>query len=385
MACIVFFVDSTEGHIYPTFGLAHSLRNAGHSVSYLSIPDYESVIRKQGFEVRTLPDNPHPKSPSLTLRVIEGELDAFFERSKPDLLIINIFLILEALILHYKYKIWPVILTPYLQSPESPMVHQCTGFIGKKKGAEAALIAEYLQRFGKRSAEEILYPVSKFPELILCPSELETDPLPGKRNSYYVQPSINTELSSEGQQHQVNIPGHKRILYASLGSNAGAYQDGKRVSFYKIIIDTILRLEMPDLHLIMAVGREFDMTILGDLPANITVVHWAPQIAVLKQASLAIIHGGLGSIKECIYYGVPMIVIPMGFDQYRNAEMINTRQLGITRKIEEITGEMLLSDIRRILEDRHIKENIINMQRIFIEREASQPSTRIIEALLKPH
>lgn len=377
MARIIFLVDSTEGHIYPTFGLAHSLGHAGHSIAYLSTPDNESVISKQGFEVRTLLHDP------LIPRIIQGELDAFFETSKPDLLIINIFLLVEALLLHYKYNIWPVILTPYLQLPGSPMIHQCTGFIGEKKGSEAALIVEYLQTFGKRSSQEILHPVSEFPELILCPPELETDPLPGKRNSYYIQPSIHTELTSENEPYRIGLPANKRILYASLGSNAGAYENEKRIRFYKMLIDTVLNLEMPDLHLIMSVGRAFDTTILGDLPDNITVVHWAPQVDVLRQATLAIIHGGLGSIKECIFYGVPMVVIPMAFDQYRNGEIIGTHHLGINRKIEEITGELLLSDVRRILDDRQIKDNVRKMQQIFREREASQPGIRVIEALLK--
>jgi UDP:flavonoid glycosyltransferase YjiC (YdhE family) len=112
-------------------------------------------------------------------------------------------------------------------------------------------------------------------------------------------------------------------------------------------------------------------------------LNWAPQVDILKKASLAIIHGGLGSIKECIYYGVPMIIVPMGFDQYRNAEIISTRHLGITRKMEDLTEHILLSEVSRIPEDQEIKKNIRNMQQIFRESEASQPGNQIIEALLQ--
>jgi len=370
-------VDSTEGHIYPTFGLAHSLRNAGHSITYLSVPANERMIGRQGFEVSAILHDPMPPG------IIQGGLDTFFDRSKPDLLVINIFLLAEALILHYRYKIWPVILTPYLPFPGSPMTHQCTGSIGEKKASEAVQIVEYLQSFGKRSTDDILRPVSRFPELVLCPRELETNPLPGKRNSYYIQPSIHSDLSSESELRSAGLPEHKKILYASLGSNAGTYENKMRVRFYKTIINTIVKLEIPNIHLVMAVGRGFDTTILGDLPGNVTVVDWAPQVAVLKTATLAIIHGGLGSIKECIYCGVPMIAIPMGYDQYQNGEMIRTLRLGITRRTEEITGEILLSDIRHILEDQKIKENIGKMQQLFTDIEASQPGTRIIESLLK--
>jgi len=400
MASIFFLVDATEGHIYPTFGFAHALKNAGHSVTYLTILHYEGLIRKQGFEVRTLfhdlypghPDNQQKgyidprlarRNPTLIPRLIEGELDALFEHSRPDILIMTFFLLLEAVIVHYKYKIQPVILTPFLPFPGTPKEHVCARLFIDKKGAETVQIAQYFQSFGKRTFEDILHPVSTFPELVLCPSELEIEPLPGKRNCFYIQPSVYTGLSAESGTNGIHLPANKRIIYASLGSNAVAYEDKHRIRFYKTVVDTILKLEMPDLHLILSIGKGFDAARLGDRPANITVVNWAPQFTILQKTSLAIIHGGLGSIKECIYHSVPMIIVPMGFEQFRNADLISTHKLGVSRKIEEITGETLLSDIACILDDRQMKENVGKMQQIFREREEAQPGNQVIEDLLK--
>ncbi len=40
-----------------------------------------------------------------------------------------------------------------------------------------------------------------------------------------------------------------------------------------------------------------------------------PQLEVLKQANLFITHGGMNSSSESLYFGVPMIVIPVMGDQ----------------------------------------------------------------------
>lgn len=55
-----------------------------------------------------------------------------------------------------------------------------------------------------------------------------------------------------------------------------------------------------------------------------------PQIDILKYADLMITHGGLGSIKECMDAGVPLLVVPINqeLDQPGNAARIEANGLG---------------------------------------------------------
>ena len=46
----------------------------------------------------------------------------------------------------------------------------------------------------------------------------------------------------------------------------------------------------------------------------------APQIEILKRASLFLTHAGYGSIHEALYFGVPMIAMPISADQPLNAQ-----------------------------------------------------------------
>src|SRR5262245_29186569 len=61
---------------------------------------------------------------------------------------------------------------------------------------------------------------------------------------------------------------------------------------------------------ILAAGQQTDLADLGPIPANFVVLRYAPQLAALQRAQAFITHGGLNSVQEGLYYGVPEIVVP---------------------------------------------------------------------------
>jgi UDP:flavonoid glycosyltransferase YjiC (YdhE family) len=67
---------------------------------------------------------------------------------------------------------------------------------------------------------------------------------------------------------------------------------------------------------------------LGPAPPHVGIVERAPQLEILRRASLMITHGGLGSVKECAALGVPMLVFPLKDDQPGNAARVEARGLG---------------------------------------------------------
>ena len=46
-------------------------------------------------------------------------------------------------------------------------------------------------------------------------------------------------------------------------------------------------------------------------PANVVIVAEAPQVELLKRASLMVSHGGVTGLKESAFMGVPMLLIPI--------------------------------------------------------------------------
>jgi MGT family glycosyltransferase len=92
---------------------------------------------------------------------------------------------------------------------------------------------------------------------------------------------------------------------------------------------------------VLAVGPHLDLDALGELPPNVAVHRWVPQLGVLGRASAFVTHAGMGGCAEGLWCGVPMIAIPRAVDQFGNAAMLEA--LGVARTVpaEDATPEVL--------------------------------------------
>ena len=56
---------------------------------------------------------------------------------------------------------------------------------------------------------------------------------------------------------------------------------------------------------------------LGDgAPANFIVRPWVPQVDLLRRAAAFVTHGGMNSVQEALYHGVPLVLAPQAADQF---------------------------------------------------------------------
>jgi MGT family glycosyltransferase len=97
---------------------------------------------------------------------------------------------------------------------------------------------------------------------------------------------------------------------------------------------------------------------LGSIPDNIFIYPFVPQLEILKQTSVFITHGGMNSVNESIYYGVPMLVMPVGNDQPAVARQIETLHMGKRLSKKHLTPEILADNAMNILNDDSYKKSI---------------------------
>jgi UDP:flavonoid glycosyltransferase YjiC (YdhE family) len=121
------------------------------------------------------------------------------------------------------------------------------------------------------------------------------------------------------------------------------------------------------------------------LPNNILIVQTAPQLMLLKHAKLFITHGGLGSIKEAVLNGVPMLVIPFETDGPRNAERILYHKLGRHCALSECTPGRIKQLTLDMLESDDMRDHLFRMQNIFCDYENRASSVRFIEQTMSVH
>lgn len=73
---------------------------------------------------------------------------------------------------------------------------------------------------------------------------------------------------------------------------------------------------------LIAAGKQIEISALGELPPNVIVQQFVPQLAVLHQAAMFITHGGMNSVHEGLSAGVPMLVVPQSPEQLLVAERV---------------------------------------------------------------
>lgn len=84
---------------------------------------------------------------------------------------------------------------------------------------------------------------------------------------------------------------------------------------------------------------------------NVMISKWFPQEAVLghRNVRLFITHGGLLSSMEAIYFGVPIIGIPIYGDQYMNVAKAVVSGYGLLLPFDKLTEQSLSSAVETIL------------------------------------
>ncbi|MGB8192057.1 MAG: glycosyltransferase [Chitinophagaceae bacterium] len=401
MARIIFMIDIEEGHLLPSFALARSLKAAGHEVLYISILDNEDFVKNAGFGFHPLFERRYPKgfrdaykqkkkekglhqSVSVVDHIEDFMHPSFTEslqRMKPDLLVMSSFLYVEALMLYYRNKIRPVLLRPFLREPGATITSDSIRHLMNLPAETAMKLFDLAVSFGYKftSLADLVKPLESFYELVICPKELEMEPDVKNSRTYYIGSGI--DLSRYAGPISFLQQSDRRIIYASLGSQAIAYRHLFEMFFEKIT-SIMSRPDMQDLHLVIAIGAENDVEKYSSPLDNVTIVKWISQMDVLKLASLAIVHGGLGTVKECIYHAVPMIIMPVTHDQPTNGKRIAHHNLGLTLDIEKVSLDEVVKAIRQLLGSNDIKDNLHAMQSRFRKADEENIGLAIIEKLL---
>jgi hypothetical protein len=102
---------------------------------------------------------------------------------------------------------------------------------------------------------------------------------------------------------------------------------------------------------ILAAGRQTDLVGLGPIPANFVVRQYAPQLAILQRAQAFITHGGMNSVHEGLYYGVPEIVVPHQLEQALNGKRVAETGAGVLLGARPPYGRVTAGQLRAALDE----------------------------------
>ncbi|MBY7142637.1 hypothetical protein KFZ56_06000 [Virgibacillus sp. NKC19-3] len=167
-----------------------------------------------------------------------------------------------------------------------------------------------------------------------------------KKHYKYVGPSLGHRDDYALDLSSLQAP----IIYISLGTLVNTSK-----SFFQMCITAFQ--EQP-VSVIISIGNAIKKESLGKIPNNIHIYTYVPQLEVLHQADLFITHGGMNSVNEAIFYGVPMLVIPVGNDQPSVAQQVETLHLGKYLKRKGLNSIAIKEAVIAILKDATYKERL---------------------------
>ncbi|XP_050469962.1 UDP-glucosyltransferase 2-like isoform X2 [Bombus huntii] len=151
-------------------------------------------------------------------------------------------------------------------------------------------------------------------------------------------------------------------------------------TFPKPLLETFYKVfeRIAPVRVLMKVAQKKDL--LPGLPKNVMIQSWFPQTTVFKHKNVKafITHGGLMGTLEAIYFGIPMIGIPLFGDQITNMRNAANKNIAVNLgSVENITEENLYSAIDTILHDETYRSSMQTVSKIFKDRPMSAIDTAV--------
>jgi MGT family glycosyltransferase len=364
MSKIVFIEMPASGHVNPTLPVVQELVRRGEHVTYYATEEFRSQIEPTGATFQPYPagvltstdiatatqSNDLTRVVSLILRSTESLLPFLLEelpRQQHDIVVLDsnalwghmaakilklptvslmtTFMVGSAQFRQLRLREWVRMLLPML--PSIPGVVSRRSRLIRRFGASA---------FPARPA----FPARGDLNIAFIPRELQPDNPLVDKTFRFVGPSINPGARRGDVSFEALGPGP--VVYISLGTLHLGSTDFFRHCFAAFA-------DMPA-QFVLSVGKQTDIQALGKIPANFVVRPSVPQLDVLQRAAVFITHGGMNSVLEGLYYGVPLILIPQQAEQLMIGLYVAAQGAGLLLR-EHVAGQHITSgELRHSLE-----------------------------------
>ena len=387
-----------HGHVNPMLAVTAELVRRGHEIIYYNIPEFALQIRQTGAEFRPYPE------PNLT----SAQLATFAQ----NLVNVTLFLLQESarllpfvlnelrreqpdLVLYDSICLWGMQAARLLKLPTAASI---TTFVQEGvKGIMTVRDFFYIVRhalprvprllryrralvkqYGKAIfPEKQIFPVTGDLTLVFSSREFQsqTDFIDGRFQ--FVGPSIDA-IARPASDFPFEQLGTNPLIYISLGTVYSSQQ----TSFYQQCFTAFA--DFPA-QFVLSVGQLTNLESVGQTPQNFIVRPSVPQLEVLQRADLFISHGGMNSINESLYYGVPLVIVPQQMEQLLNGRMVERAEAGLLLGEKPPYGRIQSHQLRaaatKLLNNSHYKQAAERIGQTFRQAGGFQQAANLIEEM----
>jgi MGT family glycosyltransferase len=361
MARVLFCNGPQEGHVNPTIGLVKELVKRGEEVNYFTTEEQRNKLEQTGAVVHTYPNlfkggipkgNPHyfhlislmlQSALEIVPSILEQEKHTPFDYIIHDSMfgagnLAAKLLKLPSINSHTGFVIREGMFEKMLKKrgeaaePEEvkQLEAQCSALLEKLNDRYELGLQSYFDLFSDASQFSIIYTSRYFQP---------REEMFSEERYKFIGPSI----VKRAQMHDFPIErlNGQKVLFISLGTVFN-----RAASFYKQCIEAF---GDRDLLVVMSVGYNVSIQELGELPSNFIVKHYVPQLEVLQHTHIFLTHGGMNSVNEGLYYGVPLILYPQNADQPANAHRVEELGAGMKLQQENISAGYLWKTVEQMM------------------------------------
>ncbi|KAB2336284.1 glycosyl transferase family 1 [Cytobacillus depressus] len=394
MTRVLFINGGSEGHVNPTIGVVQELILRGEEVVYFTIEDFRERIEKTGATVKTFDVQKFIKA------FISGGRNNLLERINGLLHTADI--IIPSLLEQIEGERFDYIIHDSMfgcgrliaQILKLPAINSYTtfsetetsfnkGFNQLANNIPAETFAEFQsltamvkQKYGV----EIHSPYEVFcnpASLSIVYTSREFQPFGEEFDVTFkfVGPSISERFTHE--DFDFTAIKSKNTIYISLGTVINY-----AIDFYKLCIEAF---KNTDYTVVLSIGNKTKLSDLGEIPENFIVKNYVPQTELLKSTKLFITHGGMNSVHEGLYNGVPLIVLPQSADQPVIARQVADIGAGIQLQMQSLTANQLREAASHVLSNKSFHKAVTKMKESFQETGGYRQAVDEIFAFKKKH
>src|SRR5262249_26162769 len=411
---IGFLCLPVTGHLNSMTGLARKLQSRGHEVVFIGVSDTERAIRAAGLQFVPFCENEYPPGSidkswgavanlrgldviRYSARILVPELLSAAVKHLPgkiaetgvQALALDSLYFAEIVPIHLRVpyvRIWSVLhldfsgatpLSLYGWTHETTPEALARNVAGLQtflelRGPVLAIAQEYADR--NELEIDLSNPAATSRELATItqtPKEFDF-PIPELPPRFHYAGPLHDNEGREPIPFSWEKLNGKPLIYASMGTLVNGLK-----SVYRIILEAVG--EFPEMQVVLSVGRNVDPNDLGPIPTNTIVVPVAPQIGLLKRATLCITHAGLNTTLEALAQGVPLVAIPIGYDQPGIANRISYHGVGEFVDIGDLTARRLSELIAKVTSNPSYRDKACWFQHVLRENRGPDVAADIIE------
>lgn len=410
------------GHINACVGVANLLKKHQHECIFSVVRTWSAVVEKHGFQTETYgdPDNdgddPQAKwgkfmreqAYSYKLPPIEQiatlELPAFedflkttqkfdphfkqiIQKIKPDAIFIDFYTTVPSVLnsgipwfyiwscnplMAYEEYGAPPAFSGFFKGDDPKAIQEFITTFEKLFGPLKAKSDEWIRSEGAEPHPKHMHVLSPYLNIYAFPRsidyvELCPNPKGWIQLNHFVRPSENSPLGID--EKWLESDGSGKLIYFSLGSMGSADVD---------LMRRLIGFMSKSPHRFIVSKGPFHDEI--ELPANMIGAKFLNQIKILPKVDLVITHGGNNTFIETLYFGKPLIVMPLFGDQHDNGRRVADTKIGKCFYPYKVTEEELVKGIDDILNDTELKNRVA---RIGEEARNSNDADRLNEKVLE--